>query len=404
MPEEAAEPAVLDPNADLQSSLPTGFGNVTEAFDKAFKVKAEDKPATPPPVAPAPAQPAPAAPAPVPEGEIQLPSEIFGEPVKKDEPVVATEKKEYDAPEQIKKDPKAYANWNELRAKHEQDVAELTKEVSTWKEKAESVKPDEALKARNDELEALNKEYSDRIALVDIQTHPEYQRRFVQQRNGIIEGAVEIARDAGLDVSALREAMNLTGATRVRALDDILESIESPTVKGDVQKAISQVNELDRMKALTLAKAATNMEQLRKEEAIAQQRSMTEGLARQGKLLDGIVKQLGDKKMPFFMRVEGNDAWNQELDADIAMARKIALESSDEVPMIGSIIMGVRGLRMQETVIAQYRTIGRLQKELSQYKSAEPNLNGQRTDEPGAGAGDEKLSFAAAAAKNSGLS
>lgn len=410
--EPAAEPVVEEAGFDL-----SGLG---AAFDAAFpatakKVLAAQAALEPvvesaPPAA-APAAPAPAKPAEVPAQPDNLPpDDVFGDAPKK----VEEPPKEYDAPESIKKDPKVYKNWNEVRRAEEAAIARAEKAEAKAQElqaKVEKTPDPEGAIARMAELEQMNRELSERISTVDLQSHPEFQRVFVQGRQKKVSEALEVAKEAGIEPLDVERALNLSGKSKTDALDEIVRGIDSPILQAEFGALVKEVNAIDRGRSAALADSKGNLERL----AQATKAQEYEAMQSHAKFIDKALTNMADyignltdkegnyKGCAYFRKLENNPEWNSKVDGYIQRAKDVATNSRDESMLLSKLMMGEAMPDIYDDLIKTRKRNKELESIVKEYKGAEPGLGGGRNGDSATDPSDKNLTFAEAAARGSGL-
>lgn len=407
-----AEPAAEESGFDLN--------NMGAAFDAAFpstapKPGAEPapepvQPITEPVVTPAPAPGAAAAPPVATTDDGLPPDDVFG-----DKPTPApAPPKEYDAPESIKKDAKVYKNWNEVRhaeAEATAKAAKLEVENAQLREKAEKPATDEGLVARVAELEAVNRELSERSATIDLQSSLEFQRTFTLPRQKFINSALEVAKEAGVEPKDVERALDLNGRAKTEALDEIVRGIDSPTLQAELGAIVKDINTLDRNRAAALADSKGNLERLRQHNKAQEYQQLQEHVKFIDKSLSEMADYIGNltdkdgnyKGCVYFRKLENNPEWSKKVDGYVQRAKETATNSKDERQLLSKLMMGEAMPDIYDDLI---RTRKALQKERAinaENKAADPSLNGSRGTETTDPPLDKNLSFAESAARGSGL-
>ncbi len=400
MPEIAEAPAGEQSVVDNPA-----FGNLGEAFDAAFpstapkegEERAPEPPVAPrkptPPVEPvAPVKPKAAEPA-RPTLEHEVPDSIFSDPTPAPEPVKPAEPETFKGPKELRT---AYDSTK-------RELAEKTVALTKLEEKLKTPPKDEGAVARIAELEARNAELSDRMAAVDLQSHPAFQAKFVQPRAQLLGSASNLLKSVDKDPAALESAMALTGKQRIQALDNLFDDIESPTVRSKVAGVVDQIDAIDEQKAAVLADAKGSYERLTKMTAAQRHQQAQEQTAQLNKVFDAAVEHLRDKVgFEVLKEVDGVDWWNQQGKTAIEAARKLMFENDNPEQMAAASVLAAtsgihRGLWLKERTQRV-----ELAKELAAIKDGEPNLRGN-SDRGADDDGDDKLTFAERVAKGSGL-
>lgn len=380
------------------------FGSLSDAFNDAFPATADPENDAPAPeieteqpkpeVAPAKKPDAPAKPT----GD-ELPDSLFATPEKKEEPK-PEEVPEIEAPKGLK--PKEQVAWKEIRSREQEAtkrVSELTIELETLK-KAPHPKDDDAA-ARVAELERSNAELSERIATVDLQSHPAFINKFTKPLEQLMGGVNDLLQTVDKDPAQLERAMSLKGKQRIQALDDFFDDIESPTVRTKVSHAVDQIEALDSERASVLADAKGNHQRLSEHDKATQFQQAQQQKKKLETLFDDTVVNLRDKHGLEVLKESGVEWWDKQREQVLEAARHLMFDMDDPADAAAATVLAAtssvhRGLWLKE----RNQRI-ELMKELESYKNADPDLKGgsdRAVDE-----GDSKLSFAERVASGSGL-
>ncbi len=415
MPDEPATIAEpQSPPTDPNAQLPEGFGDLASAMDKVFpatKLKTVKSlgPAPVPsaPIAPEPprAPEPPAAPEPPkpPASDGLLPADIFG-----DQPPAAPEPpkpEEIPIPEGITK-PKDIATWKELRSKLHAMETELPKakaEAEKWKTQYEAAAPEE-LQAKIAETTKINQQMSDRIAVVDLQLHPEFQRQFTEPRMGLVQSATELIKESDIEPEQFDKAMKLTGKSRRQALDEIIQSVESPTLTGQLGVIFNQIEDLDRRRAGALADAKGNLERLQEHDKTVRYEHRQTEIKQLSSKVDQIESSLANDRGIIFLKRSGTDEeWNKRLDEENKVTKYLATSCKDQDQIMTALRMGTDYPHLYNTALDWYKRLQQANAKIAEYEGSEPSLNGIRTPSAQPSAAERGMSFAQAAALGSGL-
>jgi hypothetical protein len=124
------------------------------------------------------------------------------------------------------KDEKAKAGWNELKtiAKEARTKAEaLEAELQRIKE-SNTVDPEAhaATESRIKELEEANKQYSERLKLLDLKNHPDFQRQYVLPQEKKVQAISELVPE-GTNIKAILDLPNREFASEISRLAEDMD-------------------------------------------------------------------------------------------------------------------------------------------------------------------------------------
>lgn len=304
--------------------MPAGLKDPAFAadLDKLFPSDGAE-PATPPANPPAPATPPPAAPA-APAKEPAKPDAKADEDWKEAEP-----------PESVKS-PKGQESWRSrekgFAARLEKERAAFAKEKSELAAAADKFKADleaakkaspgvkvedlpefKGLKSQHEALTKQLEDYSERLALVDVEKHPKFQAYFTQRT----EAAMNLAKSAGGDRAV--ELLKLPdSAWRTEQLEAL--AAEIGTIKGGLlTNAMARLDEITAERNAEIARAQTNYKTMKEQEALttAQQR---ESLSKTFEAIRAEVT--GDKGLPVFAQKDDPE-WNKGVQESLTLAQHI---------------------------------------------------------------------------------
>lgn len=317
--------------------------------------------------------------------------------------------KQYDAPENIKKDAKQYENWNVVRRdleKQERIAQRAEARASELQKQVENYKTDEGLKARNTELETRVADLSKRQEVWDLQHTDAFQNQFIQPRQAAVARAMEIAKENSIDPADIEKAFALgTPAARKEALNEVLRGIDSsPADANELGAIIARVNQIDKDVTGALSDAGGNLKRLREHEAAEQSRYL-EGYNKSvldsvDKISDWLYKE---KKLPFFNPDIPDESFKKvQLEAK-AEAKRILTQSTNLSEHAAAVTLGTMTEPIYNWGLNNLKRLQAALKEIAELKGADPTLNGKTRTESTTTRPDKGLSFAEAVSRSSGL-
>lgn len=378
---------IVAPNPDLQ---PPPNHDPTDAYRQFFsdegKLKGpEDAPITEPPVE-AKQPDSKAAPAPKTEKtDGAIPDQFLTD--KKDEPVVD------EFAEMVKEAPKgqiAHERFVKLQQLSQERVASALKERDELRAQLDEIrtkggapenvqKEIEALRKRADEAEA-------ELERTAYERTPKFRQQYVEPENRLKDSVKGIGKEYGLPESDVEDLMSLKGKRR----DDMIEGLDITSAAK--QRLITELSHLDRLGAERETELSRSREQLRSVHE-EQQRAAKAESERARQLEDRIFGEeleVGKSKLPGFMRVDGNEAWNREVEARIEHAKnffngKVHPDPQEALrDMTRLILRGMNG-DVQDKILARYKAENaKLLEQVTKLSAAGPG-GGQ----PPSGQGDQ---------------
>lgn len=396
----ADEAKVETPPAEGEPTVLKNFGDLAEAFDKAFPSTAEKKEEAVPSEAPKAETPEPAKapePAKIPTAGDELPSFLTGETPKAEE--IPPPPSDPDIPPPTGKES---VGMKQLRTAYENlKKQQQTKEAEFKAQLEAASKPPEQTETATKmaELEKQNQEMLAAFERISLEHRPKFQQEFVLKRQELVGDAHNILKDANVDPVQWDKAMALTGTARTEALDLIYEYLprSAQNELGSIQHA---VRSLDARKQAALDNYKQNNQQFIEEENRQrfEQQKVHEKNTLQ--LLDMAEQDLVDRMGIEVYKKSDNPEhkkWNEAVDRMKADARKILLEVDDPSVMARASLLAPAAIQFRYL----YHTFRDLyleeKKKNNAVSAAEPSLKSKGDAPPSEE--DSKLSFAEAVAR-----
>jgi hypothetical protein len=289
-------------------------------------------------------------------------------------------------------DSKAYAGWQEFKKRGNDAVARATaaeKRAAEAEAKLKAATPtaDAATTARLKELEQLNEQFSARLRVLDLKSHPEFEQKFVAPRNAAKSELEGIVKGDESDVK-VDEILGLKGKAFNRAVSDALESL-TPYARVKFQAALDRYIAADLGAEEALAKADEFLKTAKQT-----------GGARSRETFDKVGSEYVGLYAPAQVDDKADDAAKQDADAyNTALAgvaktaEKYAFEQLDEKTAAGiahkaalyefTVNHGLPriGAMFERELTARDSKIASLEQEVKRLSAASPGI------EPGSGPG-----------------
>ncbi len=138
-------------------------------------------------------------------------------------------------------DSPARAGWDELKKRASERAAADAARIRELEAKTKDAPPpaaDEATKARLIELEQQNKTFSERLKVLDLQSHPEFVEKYVAPKKAALEELSAIAKGDEVEVK-IDEILSKKGKAFNTAVSEALEAM-SPYARVQFQSALDR--------------------------------------------------------------------------------------------------------------------------------------------------------------------
>jgi hypothetical protein len=233
MPNPVTDPEVTDtPPADNDEG--NSHLDAAKVFMKDDTPPADDKPADKKETSPA-----------EPAKKPSILSQVLKTPEKKEpdkpaEPVVEDIAKGLQEP---RKDSGSHAGWQELKKKGNEAVARAVaaeRRAAELEAKLKTAPASEASNARIQELESQNKTFSERLKVLDLKSHPEFEEKYLKPQNAAKAQLEAIVKGDESDVK-VNELLAMKGSGKAfnRAVSEALESL-TPYARVQFQAALER--------------------------------------------------------------------------------------------------------------------------------------------------------------------
>lgn len=249
--------------------------------------------------------------------------------------------------------------WKKFRGEHQaakQELASLKTQLSDF----------EGTRKERDELKGKITDYETQIqtlkevdSLTRLQNDPDFQAKYDIPRKGICDKLKEQAEYGDIDPKELINVLGKSGKEKIQALEDIISTAPS-IVKGKIVALIDQLDTIDTERASELTNASHNLEKRTKDREASNkkqredyEKNALETFSRKSESLEkelGIPKEIIDKAREFFTK-------NHDLD------------KATEI-----IIKGMYADHLKVTGADSQKKIADLEKELAEYRNANPSI------------------------------
>lgn len=287
-----------------------------------------------------------------------------------------------------------YKKWREHQLALEKD-AKRTKELegqiaqlrANPQQGAEATARIQQLEQRLVQMSAVVEKYG-------IQEHPAFQEQFVRPQLQAAEDARNIVEMAGLEKNAIDSVLRLQGKARVEALDELMESITSPTLKGQLAENLFRYEQIDKQKA-AVEKDRSGWLQNEDLRIKANQHAQIQETEKQfNALLDESVGFLRDKAGFEMLKEDpGNEQWNGRVQQRVKEAQYLLTRNTDPKQLAAAAVLAVVAPEYRQWALNAEQRARTAERELAELKGATPRLNGGSGGGQGGG-GEERSGLA----------
>lgn len=270
---------------------------------------------------------------------------------------------------------KSQENIRALASSHDKAV----KEVHALKKTVEELEKRPNTDARVADLEKRNAELNSIVEKKALEEHPYVVEQFAKPRQNAMNYGRKALEDADMDPNMLDRVIGTTGKERIAALDQLYDSISSPTIRSKVEKAVAVIEGVDEQRSAFFADREGNHAKMKEQEAANQARQLADQEKNARGLIDQVVNHLGkDQGFSFlaFSDKPGAEKWNEGLKSDINQATEFLLKNTDPAKLVTMVLLGIRAPKMQVGYKAMLQRALAAEKAQSEGRSALPSLNG----------------------------
>lgn len=277
--------------------------------------------------------------------------------------------------------PIKHDHFERLQAKARRDIEAARKELDEYKVKVKEFEgrtgqPDEKTKAELESIRKEKAEFEAELERLAFERSPQFKKQFIARETATVERAKKAFTDAGGDVSLLPEIMAASGARRFQLLDDL---DISQSAKHYLITTLSEHDAIQSEKTEALSQSRerlTAYEQEQQAEREAHQAKRTSDLS---KLMDDVLTRTASEFAPL-RKVEGNAAWNAEVDERMARVRRIAIGESNDKEILEVVARGVAAERIDQMFQTVRDENKKLREKIAGLEAASPSTaNGHAT-------------------------
>jgi FtsZ-binding cell division protein ZapB len=288
------------------------------------------------------------------------------------------------------KTPKAQADMRKFRDSYDT----LQKEVETLRSRT-AAPPEDAV-ATKMLLETVTKERDELLSKVEranLFDSPKFQQEHLLPRQKQFDRLQGIVKDGGADPAALQRAIAMpAGKGRIAALDEIREELSSPTLQGQFDRLVEDIDAKTETINEKVRNARQTAEELKRTETVQTHEQRIAMQKQFEALLGSAITDLKDNVGLEVLHKTGKPEfqwYDDQADEIMSVAKEILLDATPEKAAIASVLAASAG---------PYRTMWQAERkarmaveaENRELKGADPSLTAERKTStvPDADAGD----------------
>jgi hypothetical protein len=199
-----------------------------------------------------------------------------------------------------------------FRKSKDENFAELRKKADDYETRVKELEDrlkTNAKPADYDDLKQQHAELSKIVESLRVEQSPRFKEKYDAPMRKTLDGIQKTLKVAGADENGLLAAIQLPESReRNNAIADAMGELDDFS-KSKLSSAIRQYEELREARAGELTDPEAAFRAMSEE-----QRQKAQQAARQSKaVMDGVVKRF-EEKFAFFKKIDGKEAWNQQID------------------------------------------------------------------------------------------
>ena len=209
-------------------------------------------------------------------------------------------------------------------SEYDSKLKSMETELTELRNKAGTKSPEDLA-----EIEQLRKdveEYSKRLAVAEVTSHP----KFIAYFKNKVDEQIDLAKDiVGEEMAEnVAKVLSMTDGEGKRAKIEEIVTDLSPLQQSQFGAVLNEMRRIDRERQSEIAKAQENRTKM-----LAEQKTVAEQRANEGKkLFQSTLKAMQDAGIAVYKQQDGNQEWNSMVKANIAEAERILFGAPDKKP------------------------------------------------------------------------
>ena len=250
--------------------------------------------------------------------------------------------------------------------------AELEKTQAEFKALKESGVQSESVAKELETLRAERQQLNDEIEKIAFERSPKFRQQYIAREDSLKNQALKLLKSAGVDETLFEQAVIASEKKKFELLSD--ESL-SDGHRSALASLLIQYDMLQEEKNQALSKSKEYASQLAQEEESKKQAEITQFQEKEKQVFTSALERISKTYEPF-TKVEGNEAWNKQVETNVEVAKKffsgqLSWDELAEMALYGS---GAKTIHhMFKTVQTK---LNEANAEIKRLKSASPSVNG----------------------------
>jgi len=240
---------------------------------------------------------------------------------------------------------------------------------------------DAAAQARIAELENQLQQLSPIVERANIEAHPGFVKQFEEPRQRLLSDAKSIIEMADLDPKEFYQAIQATGKARIQAIDELSETITSPTLRARLAQIGGDLERLDTERAAVINNSKQWKETADAQMKADQHRMMQQEQQKWSQTLDATFDAMSPQ-FELLREVEGNDAWNKQVAELRRQSRHLLVENTDPQQVAAAAVLAPLAPGYRACWMSERTKRMALEKELAEVKGGKASLSDGNGVEP----------------------
>lgn len=286
---------------------------------------------------------------------------------------------------EFKDDKTAAANIPKMRALIGQNLDEIKKLKAEVEEARKTVAPAKEQEELRVKLETLQKE-RDELAQTVKNGNPEKSEEYQQmsrERTGLIEKMATRLTDFGGDGAKLKDALALSGKSKVAAIKEVLADVEVDD-RAVLRLLVEDLEKLDEKRKGFLEDADKNWTS-KQQERTTKEKELSETKARELAGEIGKLKQTLPEEFFMLRTAEESPEWNEDVNHAFTEAEAMARGQRPREAVLRTLAMGLRAGHLAELFKVERDARLKAEEKLASRANAGPGINGGKPLPPGSG-------------------
>lgn len=269
------------------------------------------------------------------------------------------------------KPPRDSAAWKAFKEARDKAIAEREAQIKELQAKidaAAKLTPPPVTETEDyKKLAKEREELSDRLKVVDVTQHPRFQQYFGERTNEQLELAKQIV--GGERANQVTKLLQLPEGDYKRSqLNEFVAEL-SPLEQSQIGAVVNSLTALEHQKQAEIRKARENYDQMQAETKKQQEAARTN----MERTVAGVVEK-AQKENPAFQLRQGDDNWNNQVQARIEAFKSTFSGKSKPETIFQQVLNGVAFDAVNTQLLATMEENKRLQEQVKALSAANPTV------------------------------